>query len=125
MLCRLLWLLAGQGAPPPPAYSSTSSPSFAQRATEEALLLFRLENVDPDHSPLIISNPTKHSEVKFPGLQFTTNIDTNLKFHLSADALTFGSVMLEGTDTRISGQDVGHRTFSHRHAMLVNQKKWA
>ncbi|KAG5220710.1 dehydrogenase E1 and transketolase domain-containing protein [Salix suchowensis] len=34
----------------------------------------------------------------------------------------FGSLMLEGTDVRISGQDVGRGTFSHRHAMLVNQK---
>jgi probable 2-oxoglutarate dehydrogenase E1 component DHKTD1 len=37
-------------------------------------------------------------------------------------ALAFGSLMLEGVDIRISGQDVGRGTFSHRHAMLVNQK---
>jgi len=30
--------------------------------------------------------------------------------------------MLDGTDVRISGQDVGRGTFSHRHAMLVNQR---
>lgn len=29
--------------------------------------------------------------------------------------------MLEGCDVRISGQDVGRGTFSHRHAMLVDQ----
>ncbi|KAF8957827.1 Transketolase, pyrimidine binding domain-containing protein [Flammula alnicola] len=40
----------------------------------------------------------------------------------TAEALAFGSVMLEGTDVRISGQDVGRGTFSHRHAMLVNQQ---
>jgi hypothetical protein len=57
-------------------------------------------------------------------------------------ALAFGSLMLEGHDVRISGQDVGRGTFSHRcvfpstvialrgpyqypsesHAMLVDQK---
>ncbi|GLB42448.1 putative 2-oxoglutarate dehydrogenase C-terminal [Lyophyllum shimeji] len=40
----------------------------------------------------------------------------------TAEALAFGSLMLEGNDVRISGQDVGRGTFSQRHAMLVNQK---
>ncbi|KAG1879848.1 thiamine diphosphate-binding protein [Suillus subluteus] len=40
----------------------------------------------------------------------------------SAEAMAFGSLMLEGCDVRIAGQDVGRGTFSHRHAMLVNQK---
>ncbi|KAF8066054.1 Transketolase, pyrimidine binding domain-containing protein [Lyophyllum atratum] len=40
----------------------------------------------------------------------------------TAEALAFGSLMLEGIDVRISGQDVGRGTFSQRHAMLVNQR---
>ncbi|KAF8635350.1 hypothetical protein AX17_003941 [Amanita inopinata Kibby_2008] len=40
----------------------------------------------------------------------------------TAEAMAFGSLMLEGNDVRISGQDVGRGTFSHRHAMLVDQK---
>lgn len=40
----------------------------------------------------------------------------------TAEALAFGSMMLEGNDVRISGQDVGRGTFSHRHAMLVDQQ---
>lgn len=40
----------------------------------------------------------------------------------TAEALAFGSLMMEGFDVRISGQDVGRGTFSHRHAMLVNQR---
>ncbi|KAB5594248.1 Dehydrogenase E1 and transketolase domain containing 1 [Ceratobasidium theobromae] len=40
----------------------------------------------------------------------------------TAEALAWGSLMLEGYDVRISGQDVGRGTFSHRHAMLVDQK---
>ncbi|KAJ7902341.1 Transketolase, pyrimidine binding domain-containing protein, partial [Mycena leptocephala] len=40
----------------------------------------------------------------------------------TAETLAFGSLMQEGFDVRISGQDVGRGTFSQRHAMLVNQK---
>ena len=43
-------------------------------------------------------------------------------FRLCTQALAFGSSMLQGIDVRISGQDVGRGTFSHRHAMLVDQK---
>ncbi|KZS96382.1 dehydrogenase E1 and transketolase domain-containing protein 1 [Sistotremastrum niveocremeum HHB9708] len=39
----------------------------------------------------------------------------------TAEALAFGSLMKEGYSVRISGQDVGRGTFSHRHAMLVDQ----
>ncbi|XGW03964.1 hypothetical protein V3C99_015252 [Haemonchus contortus] len=40
----------------------------------------------------------------------------------TAESLAFGSLMLEGNDVRISGQDVGRATFSFRHAMLVDNK---
>ncbi|KAF9232585.1 dehydrogenase E1 and transketolase domain-containing protein 1 [Melanogaster broomeanus] len=40
----------------------------------------------------------------------------------TAEAMAFGSLMLDGCDIRIAGQDVGRGTFSHRHAMLVDQK---
>ncbi|CAI5453123.1 unnamed protein product [Caenorhabditis angaria] len=39
----------------------------------------------------------------------------------TAEALAFGSLLLEGNDVRISGQDVGRGTFCHRHAMMVDQ----
>ncbi|XP_058809659.1 probable 2-oxoglutarate dehydrogenase E1 component DHKTD1 homolog, mitochondrial [Phymastichus coffea] len=39
----------------------------------------------------------------------------------TAEAMAFGSLMYQGYDVRISGQDVGRATFSHRHAMLVDQ----
>lgn len=32
-----------------------------------------------------------------------------------------GSLLNDGFNVRISGQDVGRGTFSHRHAMLVDQ----
>lgn len=39
----------------------------------------------------------------------------------TAEALAIGSLLYEGNNVRISGQDVGRGTFSHRHVMLVDQ----
>lgn len=38
------------------------------------------------------------------------------------EALSFGSLLLEGKRVRLSGQDVGRGTFSHRHAVWVDQE---
>ncbi|CAD5231452.1 unnamed protein product [Bursaphelenchus xylophilus] len=40
----------------------------------------------------------------------------------TAEAFAFGSLLLQGYDVRISGQDVGRATFSHRHGVLVDQE---
>ena len=37
------------------------------------------------------------------------------------EALAFGSLLLEGTPVRLSGQDSSRGTFAHRHAVLVDQ----
>jgi 2-oxoglutarate decarboxylase len=37
-----------------------------------------------------------------------------------AEALAFGSLLLEGTDVRLSGQDTRRGTFSQRHSVLVD-----
>ena len=38
------------------------------------------------------------------------------------EALAFGSLLLEGYDVRLSGQDSSRGTFSHRHAVFVDQQ---
>src|SRR5204863_3802432 len=38
------------------------------------------------------------------------------------EMLAFGTLLLEGTPIRLSGQDVGRGTFSHRHAALRDVK---
>ena len=40
----------------------------------------------------------------------------------TAEALALGSLLYQGFNVRISGQDVGRGTFSHRHGMIVDQK---
>lgn len=49
-----------------------------------------------------------------------TDIDMGL-----AEALAFGSLLLEGCHVRLSGQDVERGTFSHRHAILHDQSNEA
>ncbi|NBO20051.1 MAG: 2-oxoglutarate dehydrogenase E1 component, partial [Proteobacteria bacterium] len=39
----------------------------------------------------------------------------------TAEALAFGSLVVEGTNVRLSGQDCGRGTFSHRHSVLYDQ----
>ena len=39
-----------------------------------------------------------------------------------AEALAFGTLLLEGTHVRLSGQDSRRGTFSHRHAVLYDQE---
>jgi 2-oxoglutarate dehydrogenase E1 component len=46
----------------------------------------------------------------------------------TAEALAFGSLLLEGTDIRFAGQDSRRGTFSQRHAVLIdhtNGREWA
>ncbi len=38
------------------------------------------------------------------------------------EALAFGSLLLEGTNVRVTGQDTRRGTFSHRHAVLVDHQ---
>jgi 2-oxoglutarate dehydrogenase E1 component len=40
----------------------------------------------------------------------------------TAEALAFGSLLMEGNSVRLSGQDSGRGTFSHRHSVWVDQE---
>ena len=40
----------------------------------------------------------------------------------TAEAMAIGSLMYQGHNVRLSGEDVGRGTFSHRHIMLVDQE---
>ncbi|MGL4541178.1 MAG: thiamine pyrophosphate-dependent enzyme, partial [Polymorphobacter sp.] len=55
-------------------------------------------------------------EVKAEALRTGTNIDW-----ATAEALAFGTLMLDGFRVRLSGQDSGRGTFSQRHAVWINQ----
>eukprot|EP00794_Sanderia_malayensis_P020276 gene20276-22262_t len=59
-----------------------------------------------------------HCEARLNKLKEGKHIDW-----ATAEALAFGSLLHEGINVRLSGQDVGRGTFSHRHCMLVDQKE--
>jgi 2-oxoglutarate dehydrogenase E1 component len=42
-----------------------------------------------------------------------------------AEAIAFGSLVLDGTNVRLSGQDSGRGTFSHRHALMYDTNNGA
>ncbi|KAJ3124807.1 hypothetical protein HK098_000847 [Nowakowskiella sp. JEL0407] len=58
-----------------------------------------------------------HIDARLNKLESGKNLDW-----ATCEALAFGSVLLEGNDVRLSGQDVGRGTFSQRHAMFVDQE---
>lgn len=58
-----------------------------------------------------------HIQERLQSLKSKSNIDW-----ATAEALAYGSLLLEGYSVRISGQDVGRGTFSQRHVMLVDQE---
>ena len=42
-----------------------------------------------------------------------------------AELMAYGSILLDGKDVRLTGEDVKRGTFSHRHAVLVDEKTFA
>ncbi|XP_060932679.1 2-oxoadipate dehydrogenase complex component E1 [Limanda limanda] len=58
-----------------------------------------------------------HAQARLHKLDEGTKLDWS-----TAEALAFGSLLSQGFNIRISGQDVGRGTFSQRHAMVVCQE---
>lgn len=58
-----------------------------------------------------------HAQSRIQKLQEGTKLDW-----ATAEALAFGSLLCQGFNVRLSGQDVGRGTFSQRHAMVVCQE---
>ncbi|XP_057340582.1 probable 2-oxoglutarate dehydrogenase E1 component DHKTD1 homolog, mitochondrial [Microplitis mediator] len=68
---------------------------------------------DVDVNPTLLKN---HIKSRLQKLDRNEPLDWS-----AAEAAAFGSLLYQGYNVRLSGQDVGRGTFSHRHAMIVDQ----
>ena len=71
----------------------------------------------PDDFALHPTLKRGHVDARLSKLLAGTNLDWS-----TAESLAMGSLLYQGYDIRICGQDVGRGTFSQRHCMLVDQK---
>ncbi len=98
------------------------SPKQQSRIRETGVEIDVLKNIGK-----IVSNVpegfTLHRQMKkiFKGREATIEAGEGIDWG-TAEALAFGSLLLEGNHVRITGQDVQRGTFSHRHALVKDQK---
>ncbi|KAI0220198.1 putative 2-oxoglutarate dehydrogenase E1 component DHKTD1, mitochondrial [Lamellibrachia satsuma] len=70
----------------------------------------------PSHMSIHPTLLKTHIDRRLQQMELGHNIDW-----ATAEALAIGSLLYQGFHVRLSGQDVGRGTFSHRHAMMVDQ----
>ncbi|XP_026333492.1 probable 2-oxoglutarate dehydrogenase E1 component DHKTD1 homolog, mitochondrial [Hyposmocoma kahamanoa] len=85
--------------------------------TEELKMVGRVSVTYPSDFNIHTHLARTHVKNRLKKLSDEKNLDW-----ATAEALAFGSLLLEGRHVRISGEDVGRGTFSHRHVMLVDQQ---
>ncbi|MEX0779446.1 MAG: multifunctional oxoglutarate decarboxylase/oxoglutarate dehydrogenase thiamine pyrophosphate-binding subunit/dihydrolipoyllysine-residue succinyltransferase subunit [Balneolales bacterium] len=85
-----------------------------EKLKEIALKLNKVPN-DFDANPKLLRILAKRHEI-------VANNEKKIDWGF-AEALAFGSLLLEGTRIRLTGQDSERGTFSHRHAVLHGTKK--
>jgi 2-oxoglutarate dehydrogenase E1 component len=98
------------------AFGEEEYKQYVTAAKRPALdAVFRAISTPPDDFDL---NPKIARQLKAKAKMWETGqgIDWG-----TAEALAFGTLLLEGHPVRLSGQDCGRGTFSHRHAVLIDQ----
>ncbi|MEO1919971.1 MAG: 2-oxoglutarate dehydrogenase E1 component, partial [Paracoccaceae bacterium] len=93
-------------------YERGKTPVTKGRLKEVGDALTRLpEGYNPHKTVVRILNAKKETLKTGKGIDWAT-----------AEALAFGTLMLEGYPVRLSGQDVTRGTFSHRHSGIIDQE---
>jgi 2-oxoglutarate dehydrogenase E1 component len=92
-----------------------SSPVTAISKEKIEKLFQAIMKVPEDFTPLRKINKILQDKIKL--------FETEGKFDwATGELLAFGSIIQEGKDVRMSGQDVRRGTFSHRHAVIRDEK---
>ncbi len=91
-----------------------TSPSTGISKTTVDKIVNHLMTIPDDFNPLGKVNRLLKGKRKL--------LDKNQLDWAMAELLAYGSILLEGKDVRMSGQDVKRGTFSHRHAVLTDVK---
>jgi 2-oxoglutarate dehydrogenase E1 component len=75
----------------------------------------------------LMTTPEGFTPIKRVGRLFKNMkklIEANTYDWAFAELMAYGSLLLEGRDVRMSGQDVKRGTFSHRHAVLMDRNNY-
>ncbi|MGH2553683.1 MAG: 2-oxoglutarate dehydrogenase E1 component, partial [Chitinophagaceae bacterium] len=91
-----------------------NSPSTAIKESDIKIIFDSLMKWPDDFKPLRKVEKILQDKVKL--FQTENKIDW-----ATAELMAYGSLLLEGKDVRMSGQDVRRGTFSHRHAVLRDE----
>lgn len=92
------------------------SPDTGIAKDQVQFLINHLMNLPESFNPLSKVNRLFKSKQKL--------LDKNKLDWAMGELLAYGSILLEGKDVRMSGQDVRRGTFSHRHAILRDAKTY-
>lgn len=92
------------------------SPTTAITEKNATLILDKIHETPVDFSP--INKMKKMLE----GKNKMWKVDKKLDWQLG-ELLAYGSILLDGNDVRMSGQDVKRGTFSHRHVVIMDEQK--
>jgi len=102
-------------------WSGFKSPLQRSRTRETGVSIEKLKDIGLKLST-IPSNLNIHKQLDkiFAARKETIEKGSGIDWG-TAEALAFGTLLLEGNHVRLSGQDVQRGTFSHRHAVLIDQ----
>jgi len=106
----------------PDESTATKQPAYNFKGFETSVSEKRLHHIVKEHTRFpegfnVNRKIKRQMEAKLKAFEEDTGIDWGM-----GEALAFGSLLMDGTPVRISGQDSKRGTFSHRHAVVYDSE---